>query len=137
MGGTNRFCRVKGVGDRLVARVTGESALPAKLGDRWAAGETHRAFGKKGFDPEGRHVPMATRDRITSPEGVAFRDPNGNGVMEPYENPTLPAGERVADLLSRMPLEEKAGLMMMSILETGEAGDVVEGGGCSRTRRAP
>jgi beta-glucosidase len=72
---------------------------------------------------------MATRDRIISPEGVAFRDLNGNGVMEPYENPTLPAGERVADLLARMTLEEKAGLMMMSILETGEAGDVVEGGG--------
>jgi beta-glucosidase len=72
---------------------------------------------------------MPTRDRITSPEGIAFRDLNGNGIMEPYENPTLPAGERVADLLTRMTLEEKAGLMMMSILETGEAGDIVEGGG--------
>ena len=72
---------------------------------------------------------MATRDRITSPEGIAFRDLNGNGVMEPYENPTLPPGERVADLLTRMTLEEKAGLMMMSILETGAGGEIVEGDG--------
>ena len=50
---------------------------------------------------------MPPRDRLTSPEGVEFRDLNGNGTMEPYENPALPAGERVADLLSRMTLEEK------------------------------
>jgi len=75
---------------------------------------------------------MPTRDRITSPEGVAFRDLNGNGTMEPYENPTLPAGARVADLLTRMTLEEKAGLMMMSILETGADGSIVEGGGLFR-----
>jgi beta-glucosidase len=80
-------------------------------------------------DLEGRHAPMPTRGRIISPEGIAFRDLNGNGTMEPYENPALPAGERVADLLSRMTLEEKAGLMMISILETGKDGAIVEGGG--------
>jgi len=72
---------------------------------------------------------MPTRDRIISPEGIAFRDLNGNGTMEPYENPDLPAAERVADLLTRMTLEEKAGLMMMSILETGQDGAIVEGDG--------
>jgi beta-glucosidase len=72
---------------------------------------------------------MPGRDRITSPEGIVFRDLNGNGVMEPYENPALPADERVADLLTRMTLDDKAGLMMMSILETGPHGDIVEGEG--------
>jgi beta-glucosidase len=72
---------------------------------------------------------MPVRDRITSPEGIVFRDLNSNGAMEPYENPTLPTSERVADLLTRMTLEEKAGLMMIAILETGEDGTVVEGGG--------
>ena len=35
-------------------------------------------------------------------------------IMEtlPYKNPDLPAGERIADLLSRMTLEEKVGQMM-------------------------
>jgi beta-glucosidase len=72
---------------------------------------------------------MPARDRITSPEGIMFRDLNGNGTIEPYENPTLPSDERVADLLTRMTLEEKAGLMMMSIVETSEDGDIVEGEG--------
>jgi beta-glucosidase len=86
----------------------------------------------KDFDREGGEVPVPVRDRLTSPEGIAFRDLNGNGVMEPYENPTLPAGARVADLLTRMTLEEKAGLMMMSILETGADGSIVEGDGLFR-----
>jgi beta-glucosidase len=73
---------------------------------------------------------MPSRDRRTiSPGRVAFRDLNGNGTMEPYENPALPTGERVADLLARMTLEEKAGVMMMSALETTEDGSIVEGGG--------
>ncbi len=32
----------------------------------------------------------------------------------PYKNPDLPASERIADLLSRMTLEEKVGQMMSS-----------------------
>jgi len=75
---------------------------------------------------------VPVRDRITSPAGIAFRDLNGNGTMEPYENPALPAAERVADLLTRMTLEEKAGLMMISILETGQDGTVAEGTGLFR-----
>jgi hypothetical protein len=70
---------------------------------------------------------MPTRDRVTSPGGILFRDLNGNGVMEPYENRTSPADERAADLLTRMTLEEKAGLTMVSMLQTGEHGDIVEG----------
>jgi beta-glucosidase len=76
---------------------------------------------------------MPTRDRITSAGGIMFRDLNGNGTMEPYENPTLPTDERVADLLTRMTLEEKAGLMMMSVLETSDDGNIVEGEGRVRS----
>ena len=73
---------------------------------------------------------MSARDnRITSPEGIPFRDLNGNGTMEPYENPTLATEARVEDLLGRMTLEEKAGLMMIFQLETAADGGIVEGGG--------
>lgn len=37
-----------------------------------------------------------------------YLDLNKNGTMDPYENPALPRAERVADLLARMTLEEKA-----------------------------
>jgi beta-glucosidase len=44
-------------------------------------------------------------------DGMAYRDLNSNRVLDPYEDPRLPVEERVEDLLSRMTLEEKAGLM--------------------------
>ena len=35
-------------------------------------------------------------------EGLRFRDLNGNGVLDPYEDWRLSAAERAADLVSRM-----------------------------------
>ena len=61
-----------------------------------------------------------------APDGTLFRDLNGNGTMDPYENPGLPVAERVEDLLGRLSLEEKAGLMfhtMVSAAESGKLGD--------------
>lgn len=48
--------------------------------------------------------------------GVLVRDLNKNGSVEPYEDPQVPTGERVSDLLSRMTIEEKAGMMMHPFL---------------------
>jgi beta-glucosidase len=42
---------------------------------------------------------------------AAFRDLNGNGRLDPYEDPSRAIDERVEDLLGQMTLEEKAGLM--------------------------
>ncbi|WP_254409425.1 glycoside hydrolase family 3 protein [Streptomyces sp. AC495_CC817] len=64
--------------------------------------------------------------RLTSPSGVAFRDLNGNGVMDPYEDPTLTAQERTEDLLHRMSLEEKAGLLFQTVIEIGPEGELLE-----------
>ncbi|MGZ4319618.1 MAG: glycoside hydrolase family 3 protein [Gaiellaceae bacterium] len=44
-------------------------------------------------------------------DGRVVRDLNGNGQLDPYEDPRLPVEERVDDLLAQMTLEEKAGLM--------------------------
>lgn len=46
-------------------------------------------------------------------EGLEFRDLDGDGQLAPYEDWRLPAGERAADLLTRMTPEEKAGLMII------------------------
>lgn len=51
-----------------------------------------------------------------TPDGVRYRDLNGNGVLDPYEDPRLSVDERVADLIPRMTLAEKAGLMMHAIV---------------------
>ena len=65
-------------------------------------------------------------------DGTRFRDLNGNGVLDPYEDPRLSVDQRVDDLLARLSLEEKAGLMMHSIVRVTTDDDLddpaVEGG---------
>ena len=67
--------------------------------------------------------------RLTSPEGVEYRDLNGNGQMDPFEDPRRPVDERVDDLLGRMSLEEKAGLMFQTVIEAGTDGSLIEAAG--------
>ena len=55
-----------------------------------------------GFAP----VPPITVD------GLRFRDLNRNGKLDPFEDWRLSPQQRAADLLARLSLEEKAGLMM-------------------------
>jgi beta-glucosidase len=70
---------------------------------------------------------QAARPRtLSAPDGTRFRDLNGNGTMEPYEDPRLTVGERVADLLGRMTLEEKAGLLFQTMIAINPDGTLVE-----------
>ncbi|GAA2738102.1 glycoside hydrolase family 3 N-terminal domain-containing protein [Pedococcus aerophilus] len=64
--------------------------------------------------------------RKTSPDGVEYRDLNGNGRMDPFEDPRLSVEQRVEDLLGRMSLQEKAGLMFQTVIEAGADGTVLE-----------
>jgi beta-glucosidase len=47
-------------------------------------------------------------------DGYAFKDLNRNGVLDPYEDWRLPWETRIADLASRMTIEQIAGLMLYS-----------------------
>ena len=69
----------------------------------------------------GRKTPVITKD------GLKFKDLNKNGTLEPYEDWRLPVDERVRDLVSRLTLEEKAGLMIHTTLSgyTGPNGEVL------------
>ncbi|WSF37050.1 glycoside hydrolase family 3 C-terminal domain-containing protein [Streptomyces sp. NBC_01351] len=46
--------------------------------------------------------------------------------MEPYEDPRLPVAERIADLIRRMTLEEKAGLLFHTMITINPDGSLVE-----------
>ncbi|MCX2748713.1 glycoside hydrolase family 3 protein [Arthrobacter sp. MI7-26] len=70
--------------------------------------------------------PTTGLQTLTNPDGTGFRDLNGNGVMDPFENPHLSPEERVADLIPRLSLEEKAGLMFHTVIETGPGGALLE-----------
>ena len=65
-----------------------------------------------------------TRGSARHSSATMYRDLNGNGVMDPYEDPTRPIAERVEDLLSRLSLEEKAGLMVQSVVAVSTDGTI-------------
>ncbi|GAA3033699.1 glycoside hydrolase family 3 protein [Microbacterium dextranolyticum] len=65
----------------------------------------------------------------TAADGTSYRDLNGNGVMDPYEDPRLSPEERADDLVSRMSLEEKCGLMFQTVIEVGDDGELLEAPG--------
>ncbi len=59
-------------------------------------------------------------------DGMVFRDLNGNGRLDAYEDPRRPIELRVVDLMSQMTLEEKAGLMMQPMIDGKKNGDLHE-----------
>ena len=66
---------------------------------------------------------------LTAPDGTRFRDLNGDGVMDPYEDPRRSTEERTEDLLGRLSLEEKCGLMFQTVIEVGQDGELLEAPG--------
>jgi beta-glucosidase len=60
----------------------------------------------------------------TTSDGLAYRDLDGSGTLDPYEDPRLPVEERVDDLLARMTLEEKAALLFHQGLLVPDDGTV-------------
>lgn len=50
--------------------------------------------------------------KIVETNGLRFKDLDRNGRVDPYEDWRLPAATRARDLVARMTLEEKAGMMM-------------------------
>lgn len=60
--------------------------------------------------------------------GSSFRDLNANGAVDPYEDWRQPVERRVQDLVGRMTLVEKAGLMLIDTLNAGCEGAVTPRG---------
>jgi beta-glucosidase len=60
----------------------------------------------------------------TTDDGLAYRDLNGNGALDAYEDPRLSVEDRVADLIARMTLEEKAATLFHQGLVVPDDGAV-------------
>ena len=56
---------------------------------------------------------------VLESDGLQFRDLNGNGVLDPYEDWRLTPAARAADLVARMSPEEKIGLMVINSRSMG------------------
>lgn len=60
--------------------------------------------------------------QIIAVDGYKFKDLNGNGRLDPYEDWRLPVAKRVDDLLARMTVDEKAGMMLIDSANAGCGG---------------
>jgi len=58
-------------------------------------------------------------------KNLTFKDLNRNGSLDPYEDWRLPVGKRAADLLFRMTMEEKAGLMQITSYSANSLADYI------------
>ena len=59
-------------------------------------------------------------------DGLSFRDLNKNGKLDVYEDHRQSVDARTEDLLSQMNLEEKAGLMFITMTGIGSKGELSE-----------
>ena len=60
-------------------------------------------------------------------DGTRYRDLNRNGTLDPYEDPRLDPQTRAADLLGRLTVGEKVGLMFQPAIPAGRDGELVAG----------
>ena len=90
----------------------------------------HRHRDRRRLRPADAHPPghrvVTIAATTTAPDGTVFRDLNGNGRLDPYEDHRLPVADRVHDLVGRMTVEEKVGLLFQTTIEPGADGSLDE-----------
>ncbi len=59
-------------------------------------------------------------------EGITYRDLNKNSKLDIYEDISANIDDRVIDLVSKMTLEEKAGMMFVTIIGMTQDGDPID-----------
>ncbi|MHA6670370.1 glycoside hydrolase family 3 protein [Homoserinimonas sp. A447] len=103
----------------IVAATTAVAAPPrVDAGDR--ANASSRSSGSNNASTiESRVKPIITVN------GKKFRDLNASGALDPYEDWRLSGADRAADLVSRMTMEEKAGIMQITSLRA-DATDLIQ-----------
>jgi beta-glucosidase len=67
---------------------------------------------------------MAQSSLISTDGNITYRDLNKNGQLDVYEDPRQPLEDRVHDLLKKMTLEEKAGMMFYSPIRVNADGSI-------------
>ncbi|MCX6538393.1 MAG: glycoside hydrolase family 3 C-terminal domain-containing protein [Acidobacteria bacterium] len=107
----------------LVVQAAPQATAPAAAAATAQAKPAAAAPAKPATQPriEGRKAPVMTV------AGLKFRDLNKNGTLDRYEDWRLPVDQRVADLVAKMTVAEKTGLMIHSSLAgfTGPNGEVL------------
>lgn len=76
-----------------------------------------------------RQTELVTRTKpVITVQGLKFKDLNGDGRLDSYEDWRLPVKKRAADLVRKMTLTEKAGMMLIATNNPDCGGGISERG---------
>lgn len=67
---------------------------------------------------------MAQSSLVRTDGNITYVDLNKNGKLDVYEDPTKPIEDRIRDLLKKMTIEEKAGMMFYSPVRVNADGSI-------------
>ena len=84
---------------------------PALMESEPAVKESSSGFYYIEAEGDRPRLSAATADKFIQADGEWFKDMNGNGALDPYEDWRLSSEERTTDLLSKMTLAQKAGTL--------------------------
>ena len=99
------------------------SALPA-MAEESVIKESVSGFYYIEADGDQAKLSTASQDKFIQVDGLYFKDLNSNGSLDVYEDYRQPVEDRVADLLSQMDADEKAGTLIFACI-AGSNGSTV------------
>ena len=106
-----------------VAMIASLGAMPA-MAEESVIKESESGFYYIEANGEQAKLSAASQDKFIQVDGLYFKDMNGNGSLDVYEDYRQPVENRVADLLSQMDMDEKAGTLIFACI-AGSNGSTV------------
>lgn len=98
-----------------VAMIASLGAMPA-MAEESVIKESESGFYYIEANGEQAKLSAASQDKFIQVDGLYFKDLNGNGTLDVYEDYRQPVENRVADLLSQMDMDEKAGTLIFACI---------------------
>ncbi len=106
-----------------VAMIASLGAMPA-MAEESVIKESESGFYYIEANGEQAKLSAASQDKFIQVDGLYFKDLNGNGTLDVYEDYRKTDEERIEDLLDQMTINEKAGTLFFSAI-FGKNGNVV------------
>lgn len=106
-----------------VAMIASLGAMPA-MAEESVIKESESGFYYIEANGEQAKLSAASQDKFIQVDGLYFKDMNGNGSLDVYEDYRQPVENRIADLLSQMDMDEKAGTLIFACI-AGSNGSTV------------
>ena len=98
----------------LATTMLASSCMASAFAEEGAVKESASGFYYIEANGDQAKLSAATQDKFIQADGLYFKDLNGNGTLDVYEDYRVAVEDRINDLISQMTIEEKAGTLIFS-----------------------